>query len=232
MRFMTYLLLAILGTFAPTVGAATVFVDAPTTLRADQPTSGTCGPMSSLYPGMKGFNCLDGVLADIPLRGDVRLRDEQTQETWIGEQKLRLTTLCSSSYCKTDTGEYTGVNNTDRDWAGWVYFGWYVVIDGPHDVHTYQYGTGPYADNFPPYIIENTAQATPSSTQTTYDLWCNPKGDVCLYTDEQGTEYRLSREELPNYIPMADDTSDCFGETCVNAEMNVIGLNPDYGVWN
>ncbi len=110
------------------------------------------------------------------------------------------------------------------------------------EVYAYRKGTGPMATSFQITHIENdhnafynhagvvaandtTSQATGGQT---FDLWCNPRGDFCNYTDADGVEYRLDRDELPNYIPIAEDTRDCNMEVCYDDNMDVIGLNPEY----
>jgi len=63
----------------------------------------------------------------------------------------------------------------------------------------------------------------PAATQSRiYDLWCNPQSDFC---DFEGR--KLVRAELPKYIPMGG-SSDCDKEVCVNANQDVVGLNPLY----
>ncbi|XKH61866.1 hypothetical protein LG290_04525 [Halomonas sediminis] len=70
-----------------------------------------------------------------------------------------------------------------------------------------------------------------SATGNVYDLWCDPRGDLCTFTDSDGTNYKLSREYLPQHIPIAADTSDCMQEVCYDENMEVIGLNPDHHLY-
>lgn len=70
------------------------------------------------------------------------------------------------------------------------------------------------------------------NASTTYDLWCDPRGDLCSFTDDEGVKYKLSREYLPQYIPLAEDTNDCFQEVCYDDNMDVIGLNPNYHLFD
>lgn len=60
----------------------------------------------------------------------------------------------------------------------------------------------------------------------TYDVVCSPRDDMCQYENVE-----LSRKQLLEYIPIAQDTSDCMDEFCYNDTFEVIGLNPDYGLY-
>jgi hypothetical protein len=65
-----------------------------------------------------------------------------------------------------------------------------------------------------------------------YDLWCNQQSDLCTFTDDEGTLYKLGREYLPYHIPMSPDTLECMLEVCYNDDGDIIGLNPDYHLFN
>lgn len=121
----------------------------------------------------------------------------------------------------------------------------YYIHNHPEtgEVYAYRNGTGPLADAFQLVHVDNDqgafyhsaveAPSTPiAQTDGVYDLWCNPRGDFCDYTDGQGIDYRLGRDELLNHIPIASDTSDCYMEVCHNANMDVVGLNPSYHLFN
>lgn len=163
---------------------------------------------------------------------------------------------CTGGTCvDTTTGEYLGKLDYPADsdvWKGLhmdqiqLLRGFYLNRDPDTGyVRIYRKGTGPLADTFQVPLIENDADAfyrhtegmepvsnttsqETTNIQKTYTLWCNPRGDFCDYTDDEGIDYRLRREELPEYIPIATDTSDCYMEVCHNTDMEVIGLNPNY----
>lgn len=135
-----------------------------------------------------------------------------------------------------------------------VFSGYYIHMNPDGNITAYRVGTGPLAEDFLIPMIENdedafyhdlipagsvlhnaptiTAPQGPSMTggynDGTYDLWCDPRGDYCHYTADDGSEYKLTRDELLDYIPLAVDTSDCMMEVCYDTDMEVIGLNPDY----
>ena len=97
----------------------------------------------------------------------------------------------------------------------------------------HKWGTGPAAQEFPEYYIEEEDPSVATTNQTTYDLWCNPRGDTCFLPDENGKDMELTREELPNYVPFASDTSFCTGEVCYGPNgTDIIGLNPGYHAYN
>lgn len=121
----------------------------------------------------------------------------------------------------------------------------YYIHRHPENNHiwAWRYGTGPLAEEFPiPYIehdqgayylnVANYQDTVSTSGHQTYDLWCDPRGDLCSFTDDEGVEYKLSREYLPQHIPLAEDTSDCLQEVCYDDNMDVIGLNPDYHLFD
>lgn len=138
-----------------------------------------------------------------------------------------------------------------------VFSGYYIHLNEDDVMSAYRFGTGPLAADFPIPMIEDDADAfyhdlTPAGSFThnaptiiaeqgpsmtggyndgTYDLWCNPRSDYCHYTADDGSKYKLTRDELLDYIPLAADTSDCMMEVCVNADMEVIGLNPSYSIF-
>jgi len=139
-----------------------------------------------------------------------------------------------------------------------VFSGYYLHLNDDDIIVAYRVGTGPLADDFPIPLIEDDAGAfyhdlagveettesaitvsapqgssmSGGQTDETYDLWCDPRGDYCYYTTDDGTGYELTREELTTYIPIAQDTSDCDMEVCYDADMNVIGLNPQYHLYD
>lgn len=64
--------------------------------------------------------------------------------------------------------------------------------------------------------------------QKTYDVACNERFETCTY-NKDGNQIEFSLDELPKYIPYA--TSGVIGIDTffiVNANQEVIGLNPDY----
>lgn len=108
----------------------------------------------------------------------------------------------------------------------------YYLYQPSRDVKpvTHKWGTGPLAGEFPEYVIEE--EVTPNETTlgpVTYDLWCNPMGDTCYLPDANGNDMELVRQQLPDYVPFAEDTSNCSLEVCYAPNgQDVIGLNPDY----
>lgn len=63
---------------------------------------------------------------------------------------------------------------------------------------------------------------------TTYDIWCPPQEDTCIYTTLNEKSQRIYREDLPYVFPTIHGGTNCFREFCFDSQENVIGLNPDY----
>lgn len=79
------------------------------------------------------------------------------------------------------------------------------------------------------YAVRNTGADTSPAVSEKLDIWCDPQGDTC--TTPKG---ELSREELPKHFKFADVNSqgiDCMQELCYNQNQDVVGLNPEYSLY-
>jgi|AntDeeMinimDraft_5_1070356.scaffolds.fasta_scaffold17255_3 hypothetical protein len=64
----------------------------------------------------------------------------------------------------------------------------------------------------------------------THEVVCPAFSDWCVYMKD-GEALKLRREDLPEYIPIIYPLYTCHIEFCVNVDMEVIGLNPNYFLW-
>lgn len=64
----------------------------------------------------------------------------------------------------------------------------------------------------------------------TFEVVCPAFDDYCVLIKD-GKTYRLKRRQLPEHLPIVRDHARCHIEFCVNADMEVIGLNPNYYMW-
>lgn len=79
------------------------------------------------------------------------------------------------------------------------------------------------------YAVRIGAPASSSKASETLDIWCNPLGDTCSTPKGE-----LSREALPKHFKFADandSTLDCMEELCYNQNQDVVGLNPNYSLY-
>lgn len=79
------------------------------------------------------------------------------------------------------------------------------------------------------YAVRQGANVSSSAATETLDIWCDPQGDTC--TTPKG---ELSREELPKHFKFADISAqgvDCMQELCYNQNQDVVGLNPEYSLY-
>ena len=120
----------------------------------------------------------------------------------------------------------------------------YYVVLNDQTLTAYKRGTGPYAQNFAPYVIANEIPAATSNAASEElpslsavkgvdEVWCNPRGDMCTVTTRKGMR-DYSREQLPEHLPMAKVSQEfgsdhfCDGAVCSNQQNEFIGLNPFY----
>lgn len=188
------------------------------------------------YPCKKTRNGTGMLLCaeyNAPLTTTTLVRDQATGQQWVRTDKMLVFATCQGGYCVDKNRNMIGraTNSTSAFQVG-ILEGYYLVMDGQQGT-AHRFGTGPLAQEFPPYTVlaynyQTVSNTTASSDPSVYDLWCDPQGDYCYYTTNDGSEYQLTRDELLDYIPIAQDTSDCMMEVCYNADMDVIGLNPDY----
>ena len=66
----------------------------------------------------------------------------------------------------------------------------------------------------------------------TYVVYCPPHSDECIVT-LNGVLTPMSRVEFPRHIPIASKANSyfCYLEFCYNADLDIIGLNPNYHLW-
>lgn len=132
----------------------------------------------------------------------------------------------STGNCIDQDGTYRGSHHTpDKAKYYNIYRDWYLMSGDDGYTYAYPLGEGPAfgksADVFNP--LEGTTSADPE----VFDVWCNPLADVCSYGGDD-----FGRDALPDYFPMATDTSNCILEFCVNSDDQVVGLNPSYHLWS
>lgn len=161
------------------------------------------------------------------------VHDDETGDNRIQNIPYYNRILCQDGYCTRERsdipeGRATGLAQGDSVVVT-APMGWYVVASGTEAVTAHRWGTGPYADQFPQIILWGDADPVSTSNETTYDVWCNPRADYCTYTTN-GQRLQLDRNELDQYIPMADpQQADCYSTewVCFNRNGDVVGLNPD-----
>ncbi len=66
--------------------------------------------------------------------------------------------------------------------------------------------------------------------EKTYEVVCPAFSDWCVLV-KGDTAIKLTRDQLPEFIPISYEVERCHIEFCVNADMDVIGLNPNYFLW-
>lgn len=156
----------------------------------------------------------------------VRYQNNATGEITMQKEKTYEVVRCREKGCKDTSGNYRGEvkfiqpHPAGQSMSGQtiIFKDFYVYPGNDGKDYAYRTGTGPL---FGGTVASTTTQST--SSNTIFDIWCNPQGDYCDYQNQQ-----LTRAQLPQFIPVAKDTSDCMLEFCYNAKTEVIGLNPDY----
>lgn len=159
---------------------------------------------------------------------------------WTEQERAIQNVYCGSGICKNTDGGYVGKAHPAKN--GFVIpAGHYVHGDSEGVISVYRRGTGPMAETFPLWRIENpegiatatttrTAQALANAENEGFldiDLYCNPRTQLCDY---EGTQY--SMDELFEVLPMAEiaatesDTHSCMDALCYTTEDEFIGLNP------
>jgi len=220
--------------WAGTVTAAekqAVFIDPPYFLTDAIPDVVECSKQQLIQRGVmpQSIQC---VIESAPRSSDVLVGYSDGSDQWITSVANAEWVTCGPRYCKTQRGEPAGQLNglIQGQLQVFTMAGYYLAVD--HGViRAHRRGTGPMAEQYPRYYVQRwDGQAQQASTQKTYDLWCNPRGEYCTFTLD-GTEYRTTREELPLYIPMADG-GDCMIEVCYNDNGDVIGLNPNHSSYH
>lgn len=79
------------------------------------------------------------------------------------------------------------------------------------------------------HAVRQGVDVSSSKTSEKLDIWCDPQGDTCSTPKGE-----LSREALPKHFKFADanDSSlDCMQELCYNQNQDVVGLNPNYSLY-
>lgn len=232
MKHLNYILtlVCLMGLALP-AQASFSFVDRPPSMALEYPDSIECQPVRypAGIPGVFGADCakrLEG------LNGMMEILVENPETGQQGVQRMPTTQpiQCMSNYCKVRrTKELAGYNYGDVKWDFKVPYGWYVIISQDNTVTMHRRGTGPKGDQLTQYVVlsEQNQRRTTGATDT-YNVYCSPQSDTCLYTDGQGQDYDIPRDELNTIIPYAENTQDCIRTFCYNANQDVIGLNPNW----
>jgi len=79
------------------------------------------------------------------------------------------------------------------------------------------------------FAVRQGVTVSGSKASETLDIWCNPLGDTCSTPKGE-----LSREALPKHFKFADandSTLNCPDELCYNQNQDVVGLNPNYSLY-
>ncbi len=172
----------------------------------------------------------------------IKYQNKATGEISMQEERTFDLIECNSSKCVDGGKNYRGKtnlfalgkNNSNRSLKFMAFKDYYIYPGADGADYGYKNGTGPLfggAMAKTTVVAPATAslKATPSS-EGTYDVWCDPVGDACNITIDGGSD-AIARDRLPEYMPMAKDTSNCNLEFCSNSDEDVIGLNPDYDLW-
>lgn len=135
---------------------------------------------------------------------------------------------CFGGICDDIALTSTGLLESPNGWPAkkpmtWIVTENYYLVNDDGVVSAYRRGRGPLATQYPEPMIYNEFHYKKAVDQEiSYQVWCNPKADVC---DLGGKE--VTRDQLPQYIPIVF-TDNCALEFCYDKDMNVMGLNPDY----
>lgn len=150
------------------------YVDTPATVADGTPTEIGCIQTVRKWPAAhpEHVTCVND---DLPQTIQVKYSDGE--RTWIEEESTTTDFECRQ-YCTAENGEDIGVvvddsqlqNLTNQTMHGTITRGYYLVIGGD-DKGVYQYGTGPYADDYRMWWIEavdgDPNQPTEQTTQST-----------------------------------------------------------------
>lgn len=159
-----------------------------------------------------------------PAEHVVQYRQTDGQVTMRQERTFDLVTCyVQAGKCVDQARNYRGKAVGVESQAFAIYKDFYVYPGSDGKNYAYKNGTGPLFGGQPA-----GGQAQPTSASKVFDIWCNPQGDTCDYQNQQ-----LTRNQLPQHIPQASDTSNCISEFCYATNgSDVIGLNPDYYIWS
>lgn len=110
-----------------------------------------------------------------------------------------------------------------------LYEGYYLTADTDGKVYAFKNGYGPKGSSYPPYRIHTEAADKPlAKAKGTFDVYCSPRSDTCTF----GADNReVEREDLPKLMPVGG-SDNCIDEFCYNDYQEIIGLNPDYGLFH
>ena len=132
--------------------------------------------------------------------------------TKVGNRETRVMAGCRNGICSDTENNPRGEENFNPSFRFMIHREYYLKIIGD-DVYAVRFGTAP----------------TSAVETEVLDIWCDPQGDTC--TTPKG---ELSREELPKHFKFADVSAqgvDCMQELCYNQNQDVVGLNPEYSLY-
>lgn len=215
----------------------------PPVWMTDYPEAISC--TYDLQKNQSGIHCLpDGISIYAPPIEKVVLYNPLTQRYHEEYKSIIMSGRCNNNICLSSGTDIGRVNNWDFQLQVAMLHGYYFYGSGKYidqgENTAYRFGTGPLGHMYPQYEVLDTGNvfgesSTPepfaANSAVTYELWCSPREDLCSYTDANGNRHRLERDELPDYIPIATDVSDCADEVCYDANGDVIGLNPGWSSW-
>lgn len=171
----------------------------------------------------------------------------QNGEVWAETFEPAVVSTCSDGICHFEDGTISGYYPTSvRDTPFLVVhlLGHYVHVSAPGThILSFKYGTGPYADEFPPFISYNELQYAGTeftvpedgtlSVECGFPIADITVVDICLSYE---TKQWFARKELPYLFPWAnvaemDKTNrkySCDGPFCYSETGDNFGLNPYY----
>ncbi|HHM9419864.1 TPA: hypothetical protein ACRMDH_003937 [Pseudomonas aeruginosa] len=176
-----------------------------------------CQSANGTLYGYPAVLCTD---ASRPEKHVVRYQNNATGEITMQEEDTYDLLRCDVRLgkCTDRSKNYRGKVTATKDSYYIAFKDFYVHPGTDGKEYAYRTGTGPLFGG-----TAASSQSKPPSNDVAFDIWCNPQGDYCDYQNQQ-----LTRAQLPQFIPVAKNTSDCMLEFCYNAKTEVIGLNPDY----
>lgn len=136
--------------------------------------------------------------------------------------------MCYSGICDDITGAVAGLLESPKGWpekklTTWIVTENYYLNNDNGHVSAWRRGKGPQALAYPEPMVYSEFHYTKAvAGEITYQVWCNPKADVC---DLGGRE--VARPQLRLYIP-EKFTDNCIEEFCYDKGLNVVGLNSDF----
>lgn len=239
MKLVKTLILSALGMWAIEATAQTppadwAFVDRPAIFTRDYPARVECSQKSLSY-----LVCMP---PNVP--GTIRTlaQDMVTGRQFVTKLTGYAVAECKNGYCNdlnSDLYLGRGPIVSQGSYQVKIPFGYYLALDRDDEyLVAWKFGHGPEYQNFPEFVFLSEERSAGTSERSgngrpPYPVSCWPSEDTCSYFN--GERYvRLEREELPQYIPMLENTDgvDCQFELCMDGNGDTVGLNPDYHLWD